>query len=152
MDGHAKSGPEATSVAGAAGLGVVAAPQTTGILQGPSAAREVLQAFMASGMEPPAFVLHWRTTSRVNIQSGLEIEHGLWVEMLWVHTCHDLVNPLRLACAELPARRILMIERAVRRNARAPSFDGLQSYMAHTLDPHGGARASQFANHIADIQ
>ena len=123
-----------------------------GIFNGPSAAREVKHSQVASGMEPPAYVLQWRTTSGVNVQSGLAIEHGLWVEMLWLLTCHDLVTPLRLSCAELAARRILMIERVVRRNARNPSFDGLASYMAHSLDPHGDPRASQFANHIAEIQ
>ena len=45
-----------------------------------------------------------------------------------------------------------MLERAVRRNPRAPDFEGLSSYLAHVLDSNGGVQSSAFATHIADIQ
>ena len=150
-DAAAALPPRKTATSSTSGT---SARQTSGngIFQGPSALTEVLQTILASGLEPAAYRQHWRTTSGITPNSGLAIEFGLLVEILWLSTCHDLLNPFELSSLELVARRLLMIERAVKRNSRNPDFEGLDPYLGHTLDPSGGTQSSPFAEHIAQIQ
>ena len=45
-----------------------------------------------------------------------------------------------------------MIQRAVRRNSRSPDFEGLECFLANSLDPHGGLVALDFERYIAEVQ
>ena len=73
--------------------------------------------------------------------------HGLWLE-----GCVDRVNSRQLASAEHRARRLLQIQRAVRKNPRNPEFDGLESFMMHMPSSAGVAHAPKFDKYIAEEQ
>ena len=45
-----------------------------------------------------------------------------------------------------------MIQRATRRNSKAPDFHGLEVYISHALDPSGGIITLEFEKHISEIQ
>eukprot|EP00971_Amphidinium_carterae_P283751 5633306-Amphidinium_carterae.1 len=51
---------------------------------------------------------------------------------------YDQLNLPSIAAAEQIARRVLMTERAVRKNPKNPEFDGLELYLSHSLDSSGG--------------
>ena len=66
--------------------------------------------------------------------------------------CYDLLNGTNLASAEMASRRVLQIQKAVRKNPKSPDFTGLDYYMASALDPSGGLSTSSFETHISKIQ
>ena len=72
--------------------------------------------------------------------------------ILWMMVCFDRLDVLNVASAEYVARRLLMIQRAVRRNPRAPDFDGLECFMSNSLDIQGGIVTLEFEKHMAEIQ
>ena len=56
------------------------------------------------------------------------------------------------ATAELLARRILQIQRAMRRSPKHPDFTGLEAMMASQLDETGGVVTSKFDQWVAEEQ
>ena len=64
----------------------------------------------------------------------------------------DYLNVLNLASAEQMCRRLLMIERAVKRNPRAPDFEGLEAFLANGYDSRGGVITREFDKYIAELQ
>ena len=119
---------------------------------GPSALVELMKSMIASGYEPPFYYTHWRSTSGVSHGSGVCIEMGHWIHLLWLLICYDVLDVTNVAGAEMAARRILQIQKAVAKNPKAPDFSGLEHYMACALDPAGGVTASEFETHISKIQ
>ena len=61
------------------------------------------------------------------------------------------MDPTNCAGLELGARRLVMIERAVRVNPRAPSFEGLGKMTQHALDEGGGLATREFTAHMAQM-
>lgn len=123
-----------------------------GTFKGPPIVAEFVHCVLPSGLEAPAFRQHWKTSSGVTPTSGLATQYGILIEVLWLSMCHDLLNPFELSSMELVARRLLMLERVVKRDCRNSDFEGLEPYLGHAMDPTGGAQPSPFAKHIAQIQ
>eukprot|EP00971_Amphidinium_carterae_P238772 4739843-Amphidinium_carterae.1 len=65
---------------------------------------------------------------------------------------YDQLNLPSIAAAEQIARRVLMTERAVRKNPKNPEFDGLELYLSHSLDSSGGVVTSAFDQHISKLK
>ena len=63
----------------------------------------------------------------------------------------DHCDPHRSATMEHFARRLLQIQKAVKRSPKVPDFEGLELYMNHLLDPSGAAHAPSFDAHIASV-
>ena len=76
--------------------------------------------------------------SGISPHAGIAIEHGVLFTILTLMICYDLLNVLNLASAEQAARRILMIERAVRRSPKSPDFEGLDVLLSNQFDSTGG--------------
>ena len=64
----------------------------------------------------------------------------------------DQLDVPQLASAEFLIRWLLMIEQAVKRSPRTPTFEGLDHYITHALDEAGGVITSTFTKHIAEEQ
>ena len=62
------------------------------------------------------------------------------------------MNLPNIAAAEFASRRVLMIQRAVRRNPRNPDFEGLETFMAHAFDTSGGVVTTQFDAEMAEMR
>lgn len=135
-------------------LAAALVPPTTAapVFQGPPAAAAVVKAMIASGHEPAGYQASWVSASGVSPKSGLCIEHALLVNVLYFLLCVDGLNIYSSTGVELLCRRLLQIQRAVRKNPRAPDFEGLESYTAHGLDSTGGALALEFDKHVASTQ
>ena len=122
------------------------------VFEGPAAFPEVAAALAKSGLEPPGFVAQYFTTSGLSPKSSLGIEFAYLVHSLWLLACVDRLDCYRLSGAEHTARRILQIQRAVRRNPRSPDFDTLSEYMKHAADSSGSVTAPVFEKHVAERQ
>jgi hypothetical protein len=120
--------------------------------RGVRAVKEYLSGIVASGYELSTFHGHWVRVSGVTASSGLAIEHSLLMMLLHLLVIFDGMNVYNLASAEHAVRRLLMIERAVKRSPRAPDFDGLEVYLSNTFDSSGGVVTSDFDRHIAEIK
>ena len=80
------------------------------------------------------------------------MEHGHIITILWLMACVDQLNVPACQSAEYLARRVLMLQRAVKRSPKAPDFDGLDTYVAHRLDNNGGLLSSDFDKFVAEHQ
>jgi hypothetical protein len=122
------------------------------VFEGPSACVELAKGVVATGHELLAYAPHYIRISGLSPSSGLAIELTTLLSVLHFAFTRDLVNPYNLNCLEMVARRVLMIQKAVRRNAKAPDFDGLDVYMSHSFDSTGGIITQAFDRHIAGVQ
>eukprot|EP00959_Pyramimonas_sp_CCMP1952_P203091 4247168-Pyramimonas_sp.AAC.1 len=61
----------------------------------------------------------------------------------------DGLDPTNCGSLELAARRIVMIERAVKVNPKSPCFDGLHKMIEHNQDEKGGVATQQFTTYFA---
>jgi hypothetical protein len=118
----------------------------------PPALAELLSGIVASGNECVPYHQHWVRISGVSPHAGIAIEHGVLFTILTLMICFDLLNVLNLASAEQTARRILMIERAVKRSAKSPDFEGLDVLLSNQFDSTGGVLTRVFDKYISEIQ
>ena len=65
---------------------------------------------------------------------------------------YDQVEVTNLAAAELVARRVVQIQKAIRRSPKHPDFTGLDQLMASQLDETGGVVTSKFDEWVAQEQ
>ncbi|CAK0795784.1 unnamed protein product, partial [Prorocentrum cordatum] len=65
---------------------------------------------------------------------------------------HDQVDVTNLARAELIARRIAQMQRAIRRNPKHPDYSSLEGTSASALDETGGAANRKFDERVAQEQ
>lgn len=119
---------------------------------GNSVTVEMVDAMLASGIEPPALATLWEQQSGVNPKSSLAVEHRMLILALWLMACRDRLDLFHSASAEHISRRIIQIEKAVRKSPRAPDFEGLDAYAEHIKDGAGVLVTPQFDQHVAQRQ
>ena len=120
--------------------------------EGPSALGEVVKSVDRSGLEFVGWGLAYLKSSGLGEKAGLAVEFMVHVYTLFYLWCVDLLDGRRLACAEHVARRLLMIQKAVRRCPRQPDFDGLSIYGKHMVDSTGAVVATTFDKFVAESQ
>ena len=114
--------------------------------------KEVVNSILASGLEPPAVTAAWETNSGVNPKSGLAFEHKVIMFTLWIMACRDRLDLFHSAAAEHLCRRLLQIERAVKKCPKAPEFAGLESVMEHVQDGTSSMVTPEFDKALAERQ
>ena len=113
---------------------------------------ELLHGILATGLEPQGFISQWKQSSGVAAQSGVAIEFGVHLTTLNHMISFDQYNLYHSASADMIARRLLMIMRAVRRSPRAPDFGGLDMFLSNSTDTSGGVATLDFDRYVADVQ
>lgn len=73
------------------------------------------------------------------------------VHSLGMAMCFDRLNVTNGASCELQAQRLLMVERAVRVTAKAPSFVGFHRMIDNSLEEGGGDAAREYTAHVARL-
>jgi hypothetical protein len=122
------------------------------LFEGPRAGCELAPAVLATGHEMLTYGPHWIQASGLNPHSGLAVEFSVLIMVWHFAVVFDQLNPRNIACMELVARRILMIQKAVKRNCKAPDFEGLEIYLSHRFDASGGVVSRSFDKHISALQ
>ena len=126
--------------------------QSDNPFSGPSAASEVFQAVNAAGMELHLFPAHWEIKGGIKPTSGIAREHRLLFDILRLFQTYDQFNLLNSAGVEAACRRIIIIQRAVRKNPKAPDFTGLDQFLQSSFDETGGILTSEFDKYMAETQ
>ena len=112
---------------------------------------EVVLSILSLGLTFFTYHEHWARQSGVAVDSGVAHEHRNLCQILGLSTGFDRLDPTNCAGLELGARRLVMIERAVRVNPRAPAFEGLSKMTQHALDEGGGLATREFTAHMAQL-
>ena len=129
-----------------------AAGVDSGIFSGPSATVELVNGLILTGLEPPGYHATWERTSGVGPKSAVCREHQhLWM-MIWYLAVVDRLDIFTNTAAEHTSRRILQIQKAVKKNPSSPDFTGLEVYGQHLMDSGGAISTSQFDAHVATTQ
>ena len=121
------------------------------IFSGPSSVAEVCTAIADSGLEPPGFQAQWVTSSGVPPTSSAARESAFLLYLLWLLATVDRFDLFACAGAEHICRRYLQLQRAVRRNPRAPDYEGLGAYLEHAMESSGNVRSQNFDKYVAGI-
>ena len=116
---------------------------------GPRAVVELLQGIHGLGLTTSTYHTYWVRESGVHGESAVAWEHKMHLQVLGLAVGYDGLDPTNCAHLELVARRIVMIERAVKVNPKAPSFEGLHKMIEHDQDEKGGVATKQFTAHMA---
>ncbi|CAK0843206.1 unnamed protein product, partial [Prorocentrum cordatum] len=116
---------------------------------GPRAVVELLQGIHALGLTTATYHVHWVRESGVHAESAVAWEHRMLLQILGLAVGYDGLDPTNCGSLELAARRIVMIERAVKVNPKSPCFDGLHKMIEHNQDEKGGVATQQFTTYFA---
>ena len=87
-----------------------------------------------------------------NGQAGIAVEHSVIGTTSSLAIGYDSLNVLNLAFIDRTCTGVLMIERAVKRNPRAPDFEGLEMFLDNGCGATGGVTTRDFDKHIAETQ
>ena len=127
-------------------------PPESSLFDGPSALEELVTGLVQSGLEPSAYVDHFLNVSGLNIKNGLAVELRWLVFGLHLMATQDRLNLPRITTSEHFARRILQIQKATRRNPKAPDFTGLEAYTAHLGGGAAPMRTPTFDKFVMEEQ
>ena len=84
-----------------------------------------------------------------NGQAGISVEHSVICTTLSLAIGYDTLYVLNLAFIDQTCRRLLMNERAVNRNPRAPDYEDLEMILANGYDVTGAVTTRDFDKYIA---
>ena len=101
------------------------------MFRGPSATAELMSGVSASGQELSTYDGFWISRCGLNKDGALAISHRNIMSALYLMQSCDQYDLLNTAAGEFLRRWALMIQTAVRRNPKAPNFDGLDAYLAY---------------------
>jgi hypothetical protein len=109
-------------------------------------------AIVASGAEPAAYAAAFISATGVAPKSSVAMEFVMQMHTFWILGSLDGIDRANSATAEHVARRILQLQRAIRKNPRAPDFAGLDFYTQHVSMTTAGAPTPDFDKHVAAVQ
>ena len=118
---------------------------------GPRAVVELVRGVVTLGLTLFTYHPHWVRQSGIHAESGIALEHRVHCQVLALALGYDCLDASNLSCLELLARRVLQIERAVKVNPKAPSFQGLGKMIEHAMDEGGGIATRDFTAHMATL-
>lgn len=120
------------------------------IFDGNSAADEVCENIVSSGLDPSAYGAQFLTNTRASpkMSGSNELQYHLYG--LWLMACVDRVDGRRNAMAEHICRRVLQQQAAIRKDPKAPSYESLGPYMEHASDSSGIMKVPKFIKHVAE--
>ena len=122
------------------------------LFRGPSSYVELIEGARASGMGFAAYIGHYVQVSGIAPTGTLAHELRSYFSALRHFGEYDQYGGSNSATAGLLARRILQIQRAMRRSPEHPDFTGLEAMMASQLDETGGVVTSRFDQWVAEEQ
>lgn len=112
--------------------------------RGPKATPELLMGIQKSGHELATYDLFWAQQSGAICASAVALSHKHIMAVLSLLQSYDQVDMTNLAGVEYLGCWALMIQAAVRKSPKTPSFQGLETFLSHSFDETGGVVVSQF--------
>ena len=106
---------------------------------------------VSSGLEPMGYFGQFVQTSGAAPQAAVVIELGMHFYTFQTMVCVDGLDPGQLASVEHICRRILQLQKAIKRSPRSPDFTSLAPYMMHSAGHSGVIQAPNFEKYVADL-
>ena len=91
------------------------------------------------------------TSNGLHPDRNIAWEHKNILLILYHLVTYDQIDVTNISGAELLARRIVMLERAVRANPKSPSFAGLHRMIETGLDDSGGLTTRDYTAYYAKV-
>ena len=113
---------------------------------------ELLQVVRSSGHEMVGYHIMWGSTSGVSVGSSASHMPRSLISVLLHMICFDQFDCLHSAAAEMVARRIMQVQRAVRKSPKAPDYGGLDLMVYSRLESGGAAPVGDFFKFVAEEQ
>ena len=120
--------------------------------RGPKAVREFLESVAENGGDLANYHSSFMRKSGLSENSAAAHEYKNLLGILRLALSYDQVDCSNLASIEQVVRRMLEIQVAVRRNPKHPVFDTFDYNTRGVVDEVGGARASGYAEWMAEQQ
>ena len=105
-----------------------------------------------SGEDLAGYHEHWVRSSGVAPESAVAMHHQSLLPVLHHLVCVDQVDALQLAGTEMLCRRLLQLQRAVKRAPKSPDFRGLEFMSAPRLGSSSTLLVGDFAKFVAEEQ
>ena len=121
-------------------------------LQGPPVVLLFFEGLRAAGLTLLEHHADWRQKSGIHEKSAVCREHHLITEALRLEVTVDQLDITQLISAEFRVRRMLQIEMAVERSAKAPDFEGLDFMLSSTVSPSGAIVTEKFTEWLTNRQ
>ena len=121
------------------------------IFSGAPAIAEVVDGIANAGMEPVAYCAQFVNHVGASTRSGVTMELQLHFYTLWLIACVDRVDLRHNAAAEHLGRRVMQLQRAIRRDPKSPNFEGLDTHLRHAADSTGVIFAPEYEKYIAEV-
>ena len=121
-------------------------------LPGPSAYAELMDGVELSGVGLGGYHNYWSPTCGIPDASCVALGHKSDLEAIRHGLMWDGLAGRALAMFEFLSRRVLQIQRAVKRSPKHPNFTGLEAMLSSALDGPGGVVASKFDQDVAEQQ
>jgi hypothetical protein len=130
----------------------VGSSSSSGIFEGPMAAREFLGNINQMGLTLLTHDTAWRTRSGVGDKSAAARAHKDWSEIGHALFTRDLIDAPNTIAGEMIFRKIIQIEQAVRRNPKQPDYEGLDIITANMVDDSGAVYTRKFTGWVGEQQ
>ena len=112
---------------------------------------ELLNGLHDSGKEMLPFISDFFVHSGLSPKSGIGLEIFYLLVALYYLLCWDRCDPTSLISAEHIARRLIQLQKAVRRNPKQPDFSSLDPMMRHCDPIHGSIHTPALDKHLSDV-
>jgi hypothetical protein len=117
--------------------------------RGTSSAIEVATSLASTGMDVKAYSASWEQASGISPTSQLAREMRLLLCAFVMLLTVDRLDVGQTHTAEHIARRIVQIQKAVKRNPKNPDFGGLELLMAHMSEAAQGIETRKFDEYLS---
>ena len=97
------------------------------------------------------FCTNFHNAVGLSDKAGVAVEHKLLMFCLWLMVCVDRLDVTQLACSEHICRRVLQLQKAIRRSPKSPDFSGSEPYLRHVADPSLGAATPKFDEFVSGV-
>lgn len=114
----------------------------------PRVCAELLRGIRSLGLT--LFTCHenWARQSGCHPESAIVGAHKVLCGVIGLAVGYDRLDVSNVSAIELVARRLIMVERAVRANPKAPNFTGL--HRMNSMEEGGGVATKEFTAHMAE--
>ena len=118
---------------------------------GPGVAAEFLAGLRRAGFAPTLYTESWERTSGVRASSAAAREHRALLEAVRLGLSFDQLDLPATALSEYLVKRIVQVEKAVKRAPLAPDYGGLEHMLSTSVDATGAVIPQEFDRWSANV-
>ncbi|CAE8585045.1 unnamed protein product, partial [Polarella glacialis] len=122
------------------------------VFKGPRVISELLATIRGTGDDFLNYHDVFVRSSGLHPDSAIAHSHRALLSIIFHLVCYDFLNVFNIAGAEMAARHVIYIQKAVRRSPKNPDFRGLEIMIQSDLDTSGNLLGGAFGKFVAEEQ